>query len=230
MKLRAALFDAVGTLIELREPVGESYARLAQAHGAQLSARRLESGFAAATKQVPLPQLADCQRAQREARERDWWREVVARTLAAAGRGPREFDAYFAELYQHFASPQSWQLRSGCAEALLELRARGLATGIVSNFDQRLHEILQGLELQPLLDVVVLPTDAAARKPDPRIFHAALAHLGVAAEQAIYLGDDAALDLAGSRSAGLRALDVAHLATLAELPDLLNTLELEPDA
>ena len=30
MKLRAVLLDAAGTLIHLREPVGESYARIAR--------------------------------------------------------------------------------------------------------------------------------------------------------------------------------------------------------
>ena len=43
--IRAVLFDAAGTLIELREPVGEIYAREASAQGLSISARRLDDAF-----------------------------------------------------------------------------------------------------------------------------------------------------------------------------------------
>ena len=56
---------------------------------------------------------------------------------------------------------------------------RGAATGVVSNFDGRLPGILAGLGLAELLGVVMLPGEARAAKPDPRIFALALARLGV---------------------------------------------------
>ena len=39
--LRAVLFDAAGTLIHVRAPVGVTYARLARAHGVTASAERI---------------------------------------------------------------------------------------------------------------------------------------------------------------------------------------------
>jgi HAD superfamily hydrolase (TIGR01509 family) len=88
---------------------------------------------------------------------------------------------------------------------------------MVSNFDHRLPAVLEALGLAPLLDVVVLPADAGAAKPDPRIFQLALARLGVAAAEALYVGDDAEDDVAGATAAGLRAVDVATVADLAAL-------------
>jgi len=43
-------------------------------------------------------------------------------------------------------------------------------------------------------------------KPDPSIFHAACAALGVTPEQAAYVGDDLTLDVLGAQQAGLRAV------------------------
>jgi putative hydrolase of the HAD superfamily len=96
---------------------------------------------------------------------------------------------------------------------------------VVSNFDRRLPGILSDLGLAPLLDLVWLPSDCGAAKPDAAIFASALAALGVAPERAIFVGDDAVRDLAGARAAGLRAVDVGSLATLAALPALLERRE-----
>ena len=46
------LFDAAGTLIELREPVGETYARVARAHGVALSPDQLEATFRMADRRL----------------------------------------------------------------------------------------------------------------------------------------------------------------------------------
>lgn len=43
-------------------------------------------------------------------------------------------------------------------------------------------------------------------KPDPAIFHAACNALNVLPEQAIYVGDDLALDVVGAQNAGLRSV------------------------
>jgi putative hydrolase of the HAD superfamily len=88
---------------------------------------------------------------------------------------------------------------------------------VVSNFDRRLLAILDGLGLAELLDVIVLPSDAGAAKPSPLIFRFALERLGVAADRALYVGDDAEHDVEGARRAGLESVDVRKLESLGEL-------------
>ena len=102
----------------------------------------------------------------------------------------------------------------------------GVATLIVVNsvmagfkreMHQRLHGILEALELRGLLDAVVLPAECGAAKPDPAAFHHALARLGVEPGEALHVGDDPGEDLCGARAAGIEAVDVGGLATLGEL-------------
>jgi putative hydrolase of the HAD superfamily len=151
--------------------------------------------------------------------EREWWQRVVRATFLAADSTKRfsDFDAFFERLWARFAAPDSWLLRPGSHELLARLRARGLRTGVVSNFDRRLPEILGGLGLAAQLDAIVLPSDARAAKPDRRIFALALQRVEVAAAEALFVGDDAQRDLEGARAAGLLAVDATALATLSDL-------------
>ncbi len=207
----AVLFDAVGTLIHLREPVGTTYARLAGCG----DPAALDAAFAAALRARPpmvFPGLAaDAVRAA----ERAWWQALVRDVFAAAGTplGPEAFDA----LWTHYAGAAAWQPAPQAHDVLRALRAAGVRTAMVSNFDHRLPGVLAAVALAPLFDTIVLPADAGAAKPDPRIFHLALARLGVAPAAALYVGDDAEDDIAGATAAGLRALPAAELHTLLEV-------------
>lgn len=228
--VRALLFDATGTLVELREPLGETYARTARAHGAPISAWRLADAFARVWRNAPPPVFPGVAAEDAGAQERAWWRDVVRQTFLAAdsARRPDDLEACFTELFEHFARAEAWRARPGAAAALRGLRGDGRATAVVSNFDRRLRGILEGLGLAPLLDAVVLPSDAGAAKPDAAIFALALERLGVAASEALFVGDDAQRDLAGARAAGLRAVAVGTLATLGDLPARLREGRLEP--
>lgn len=217
----AVLFDATGTLIETREPVGETYARIAREYGVALPAWRLQDAFSRVLRGAPPCVGPEAAPAEIEARERAWWRDVVRATFRATDGSVRfsDFEACFERLFGHFARADAWRARPGAAGALERLRTARIPTGVVSNFDRRLRGILDGLGLAARLDVVVLPSDAGAAKPDPRIFALALERLGAPAARAVYVGDDRERDLAGARAAGLRAIDVGALATLDELPD-----------
>jgi putative hydrolase of the HAD superfamily len=217
------LFDAAGTLIELVEPVGESYARLARQHGVALPAWRLEDAFGRVLRGAPPMAFPGAAAGAVADLERAWWRGVVRATFLATDATARfaDFEAFFAELFDHFARAASWRARPGSAAALAGLRARGLATGVVSNFDHRLPAILVGLGLAAQLDCVVLPGEVGVAKPDPAIFAHALSRLRVRADETLFVGDREDQDLAGARAAGLRAIDAGGLATLTQLLEQL---------
>jgi putative hydrolase of the HAD superfamily len=217
--IRAVLFDAHGTLIELAEPLGETYARIAGAHGVRVSAWRIEDAFRRVLAAAEPAVFPDADPNATLGLEREWWRRLVRSAFRAADDAQRfaDFDACFGALFAHFARPEAWRARAGAAALLDRLHRQGLATGVLSNFDHRLPGILDGLGLLARLDAVVLASDAGAAKPDPRAFAAALRRLGVAPGEALFVGDDAARDLEGARRAGLSAVDVASLATLDDL-------------
>jgi putative hydrolase of the HAD superfamily len=227
VKIRAVLFDAVGTLVELREPVGEVYARAARESGAALPAWRLEDAFRRARASMP-PMVFPGEAPERVAElERDWWRALVRSTVRAADSTVQlaDFDGFFERLWKLYARPGSWRLRPGAARALGQLRTAGRAGGVASNFDHRLPDLLQALGIQELLDVVWIPARCGFAKPDPRFFAGALEALRAHPEETAYVGDEPERDLAGARAAGLAAIDVRTLATLAELPDAIARLE-----
>ena len=225
--IRAVLLDAVGTLIALREPVGDTYARVAAAHGVAIAPWRIGDAFRRVFASAPPPVFPEAPPAELPARERAWWCAIARSAFLAAdsAQGFADFDACFDELWRSFASPSAWLAAPGAAEGLLGLRAGGRRTAVVSNFDRRLTGILEGLGLAPGLDACVLPADAGAAKPDPRIFRSALERLGVAAAEAVFVGDDRLRDLDPAGALGIRPVDVASLATLRDLPARIDALD-----
>ena len=220
------LFDAAGTLIETSEPVGETYTRMARRFGVELPAWRVQGAFGRILRGAAPMVFPATPASGIPGLERAWWHAIVRSTFLAADSTVRfaDFDAFFDALYATYARPGAWRCRPGSREALAALHERGLTTAVVSNFDGRLPGLLAGLGLAPLLDAVVLASDAGACKPDPRIFQLALERLGIPASASVFVGDSTERDVAGARAAGMRAIDAGSLATLAELPDRLGAL------
>ena len=220
-RFRLVLLDAVGTLIRLREPVGETYARIAREHGVAIPAWRLDDAFRRVLHGAPPMSSRD------DDAERAWWRDVVRATFRAADQMQRfaDFEACFATLFAHFARGDAWQAALGAREALAALRSEGRRIAVASNFDHRLPAILAALDLARELDATWLPRDAGTAKPDPAFFARACERFGVAPREAVAVGDDPEHDLAAARRAGLAAIDVAALASLAELPARIAAAE-----
>jgi putative hydrolase of the HAD superfamily len=65
---------------------------------------------------------------------------------------------------------------------------------------------LHSVGLGGYFDPVVVSGDHGYRKPDRRLFERALAGLGVAAEHAVYVGNDMHRDVYGARAAGMRTV------------------------
>ena len=223
----AVVFDVVGTLLLPREAVGETYARLAREHGVALPPARLGDAFSrvfAAAKPNVHPGATLASAAERE---RDWWRDRVRETFRAADGMARfdDFDAFFARVFSHYAAAAAWRVLPGVEAGLDALAARGLRLGVLSNFDQRLRGLLPALGLHERFEVVTLPADAGAAKPEAAIFDVCLKRFGLAAPRVLYVGDRAVEDVAAARTAGLHALDVGSLPDLSALPAAIDRIE-----
>jgi len=226
-RLRAVLFDAVGTLLRLSEPVGETYARVAAAHGVRLPAWRIEDGFRRTLAAAP-PMAFPGETAERVLTlERAWWRRRVRETFRATDQSARfaDFDAFFATLFAHYASADAWQTMPGAALALAALRARGLRLAVASNFDHRLPSILEEIGILEFFEIVWGPAEAGAAKPDAAFFRGLLARLALPAEAVLHVGDDPIHDVAAARGAGLRAVAIDAAATLHGLPARIAAME-----
>ena len=135
-----------------------------------------------------------------------------------------DFDAFFGELFDWYATAEAWRVRPGVETTLARLRDDGLRLGIVSDFDYRLTDVLDSLGIAALFDAVILAGRVGVTKPDARLFAAALAAMGLSERDVVYVGDDPKRDLAGAEGAGLAAVDVTSLERFTELPARLATL------
>jgi putative hydrolase of the HAD superfamily len=127
------------------------------------------------------------------------------------------------------------RIEPGLHELLGRLRREGLRLGVVSNtfvpgvvLDRHLAE----LALLEHLAVRVYSCEVRYRKPRPEIFRIALARLGVAAGEVLFVGDRPRADVSGARRVGMipvlkdpaagrrsrRRAPARRIASLSELP------------
>ncbi len=226
-RIHAVLFDVAGTLIALRESVGETYARMAHAYGVALPASRLDEAFHRVVAKAPANAHPGVPAVHATELERAWWRERVRETFRAADGSVqlRDFEAYFEELWRHYGTAAAWVLAAGAEDALAALTKAGRRLGVLSNFDQRLRPLLRELGIHECFEVVVIPADVGAAKPDRLIFDTALKRLGRAGHHVVYVGDRAREDVEAARAAELYAIDVGTLGSLAELPARVDAIE-----
>lgn len=121
---------------------------------------------------------------------------TLQRAFASCGIGDEHVDAAF-EVY--FEARNRVDCYADVEPALAALAAR-LPLVSLSNGNADLERI----GLRRHFAHCISAREFGAAKPDAAIFHAACARLGVAPEHVLHVGDDAQLDVAGARAAGLR--------------------------
>jgi len=97
-------------------------------------------------------------------------------------------------------------VEEGAREVLGELRGRGLTLGTVSNTFIPAPILDRHLERERLIEflpVRVYSCQTVHRKPDRRIFEAALAQAHLAAQNTLFVGDSILADICGANNAGL---------------------------
>jgi putative hydrolase of the HAD superfamily len=94
----------------------------------------------------------------------------------------------------------------GVPEALATLRDCGCRLFVVSNSDGSIARGLADMGLAAQVDGVVDSAVVGFEKPDPRIFHHALALSRTAPERTAHVGDLYAVDVVGARAAGVHGI------------------------
>jgi putative hydrolase of the HAD superfamily len=88
--------------------------------------------------------------------------------------------------------------------SLVEWVKSRFTVAVVSNGSSRMQRAkLARAGLEGILPDVFLSGEVGASKPDPRIFAAALAHVGCAPEEALHVGDDPVRDISGAARMGM---------------------------
>jgi FMN phosphatase YigB (HAD superfamily) len=133
----------------------------------------------------------------------DTGREGVSARLDAAAFATA-LDGYISPVLAH---PPD--LCPGADRAVRELAARGVSLGIVSNTGRPpgliLRRVLERHGLLGYFGAIAYSDEVGFRKPEARIFRVTLEHAGIAAGEAVHIGDNPAADVVGAQGVGMRA-------------------------
>jgi putative hydrolase of the HAD superfamily len=208
MAIEAIAFDVNGTLVEIRTEDDMAAAFRAVGHfltyqGIDLRRHEVRDLYFATMKQ----QLRASTELYPEFDAVAIWRTIVEDnatdfTLALPPDKLAQMPLFIAEIYRGI-SRRKLKLYPYVREVLQTLRTTyklAIVTDAQSSYARgELHK----MGIADLFDVVVVSADHGFRKPDPRLFQYALDGMGVAAENAMYVGNDMYRDIYGARGVGM---------------------------
>lgn len=213
-RIRAITFDVGSTLIEPWPSVGHVYAEVAARFGmTDITPETLTQNFFAAWKTCSNFDYS-----------RESWYALVRESF-----GPRAAELpadYFPAVFNRFADADTWRLYDDVLPALESLMARGVKLGIISNWDDRLHPLLDRLDLSQRFSSIVISCEVGATKPDARLFARAARELGVAPGELLHVGDSLAMDVAGAERFGAIGRQVERHKPLTDPRQMRSLAEL----
>ncbi len=215
LEIRAVTFDVGGTLIRPWPSVGRIYAETAARHGHEIAPELLDQRFSAAWK--TLDQFHH---------GRDEWAALVDRVFdGLTDAAPSA--TFFPELFERFAEADAWRIFEDVKPAIDALASHGINLGVISNWDDRLHPLLERLDLRKYFDAVVVSCETGFPKPSPVIFEHAARKLGLPPAAIMHVGDSPHDDQRGAESAGFHARLIRRGGDCADSGEMASLLELE---
>ncbi len=135
-----------------------------------------------------------------EATERELWTRWLLPDRPTEQIAPIATDLTF----QYRQTMGKRVVQPGAREVIEELERRGYKLGIISNVitSKEIHDWLEADDFNKYFKSVVLSSLFRHRKPDPDIYWEAAKRIGVPPERCVYVGDNPARDVEGTRKAG----------------------------
>ena len=205
-RIRAIVFDVGGTLIYPADPVGETYARFARAHGVKIQPEATTTAFREAMKSSS-PRGKDA--VPNNGNDRVWWKQVVEKSLSKdAFPNAAAFDAFFEEVYLHYAKPDAWGIYPEVLEVLEALRDHAVDFAVLTNWDARLHSVLDGNGLGEYFTQRFISAELGWEKPDAAIYRHVADVMRIQPGSLLSVGDDSRNDVEGPKKAGWQAVQI----------------------
>ncbi|HXM41936.1 MAG TPA: HAD family hydrolase [Bryobacteraceae bacterium] len=211
MEIRALLFDVNGTLIDIEtdEWMEEAYRAIAhfltyqgialhRGEVRDLYFRIMKEQFAASAETYPEFDVVAV------------WSEVLRRCATDATRSLgleklRQMPLFLAELQRGIARKRLAAFPQ-VQEILAQLKTRYRLAAVSDAQSAYALPELRAAGLAGYFGSFVVSGDYGYRKPDPRLFQAALTALQVGPEEAIFIGDDRFRDVLGARQVGMKTI------------------------
>jgi putative hydrolase of the HAD superfamily len=205
-RIRAIVFDVGGTLVYPADPVGETYAKFAKTRGVKLPPEATTTAFREALKNLS-PRAKGT--IPNDGNDRAWWRQVVVKSMAEKTFAEEAiFEAFFEEVYLHFGRSDAWGVYPEVFEVLEALRDHDVELVALSNWDARLHSVLDGCGLGEYLNKRFISAELGWEKPDPAIYRHVAEILRLPPGSLLSVGDDPKNDVEGPKRAGWQAVQI----------------------
>lgn len=206
MAPRAVLFDAGGTLIN------PDYVRVSAVLQEHLG-RAPEAGAFVAAEYAGRDAVEEAMARNGGRKDGDRWVLHIGAMFGDLGYSREEIARVAPHVVAEHKRANLWTVAQlGAIEGLAALRDAGYIVGVVSNADGTVDQLLAAAGFGPHLAFVVDSGAVGIEKPDPRIFDLALGLAGVAAAEALYVGDLYPVDVVGARGAGIEPILLDPLA------------------
>ncbi len=211
--LRLVVFDVDGTLVDSQRTILESMRRAFEAVGVALPSREEVLGIVGLSLDVAMARLVP---------------EAPRATHHALADG---YKSAYVDLRATEGTPASSPFFPGARDMLMSLAAReDLLLGVATGKSRRgLDKLIEGHGLEGVF-VTEQVADFHPSKPHPAMLEAALAETGVAAQDAVMVGDTS-FDMDMARAAGMRGIgvswgyhDAARLAAAERIIDRFEDL------
>ena len=219
-QVQAVLFDYSGTLFRLEEDASwfegiKVDEREVDGHAQAELMRRLTAPVGRSVEMTPDAYHAWVNRDLAPHLHREAYLHVLRESGLA--------DHHAEALYDRVIDTSSWTPYPDTAEVLKGLHRQGIKTAVVSNIAFDVRPAFEAIGATDYVDEFVLSFEVGAIKPDPAIFETALARLGVAATNAVMVGDSDEAD-GGARALGCGFILVDPLPTEARRDGLKAAL------
>jgi putative hydrolase of the HAD superfamily len=137
------------------------------------------------------------------------WREFLSRNLNPAWRLPREkleaMPRFLAEVYRGI-SRYRLELYPDVKSVLDELKPRFSLAAVSDGQSAWALPEIRATGIDSYFDPIVISGDYGFRKPDPRLFQAALDGIGAAPEEVLFVGNDMYRDVLGAGQMGMKTV------------------------
>jgi HAD superfamily hydrolase (TIGR01662 family) len=200
--IRAIFFDVDFTLIHPGPTFqGHGYAEACARHGVDADASRFDAAVAAASSTL---------HAEGGPYDPEVFIDYTRRIIEGMGGGGAGADAAARDLYVAWSACHHFTLYEEVPEVLRALHADGFTIGLISNTQRSLKTFEEHFALDGLFTVAISSSDHGYMKPHPSIFKEGLRQAGVAAHEAVMVGDSVPHDIAGALRLGMRGILVAR--------------------
>jgi putative hydrolase of the HAD superfamily len=226
MSTRAVFFDVDFTLIHPGPAFqGPGYAQACARHGVVVDPERFIDAVTAASSSLHV---------EGGSYDPEVFIDYTCRIIEAMGGSGAGVAEAARDLYNAWPACHHFSLYEEVPDVLRELHRYGYKIGLISNTQRSLAEFERHFSLDGLFSVAISSSDHGYMKPHPSIFEEGLRRAGVAAHEAVMVGDSVPHDIAGALRSGMRGVLVARsglssgappqvpvIQSLRELPPLL---------